>query len=115
MVLGALGLLCVLLLAVVLALSAERSQFSSTLTNCSSERDLLQTQLKTLQEKNTNISEYLFDWPTCMLPNTVGYMHVKTTDAFLFDFMVVCIICVYLFLSCDLDHPYFFVVVVVVR
>ncbi|XP_031416142.1 CD209 antigen-like protein E [Clupea harengus] len=50
-----LGLLCVLLLTVILVMSVERSHLNSTFSNLTSERDLLKTNLKTLQEENNKV------------------------------------------------------------
>ncbi|XP_048107134.1 asialoglycoprotein receptor 2-like isoform X2 [Alosa alosa] len=54
-------MLCVLLLTVVIILSVERLHLNSTCSNCTSERDLLQTNLKTLQKENTKVKSRLSD------------------------------------------------------
>ncbi|XP_041944586.1 CD209 antigen-like protein E [Alosa sapidissima] len=58
---GTLGMLCVLLLTVVIVLSVERLHLNSTCSNCPSERDLLQTNLKTLQKENTEVKSQISD------------------------------------------------------
>ena len=65
-----LGLLCVLLLTVILVMSVERSHLNSTFSNLTSERDLLKTNLKTLQEENNKVKSrnaYLGEF-------TIGYI-----------------------------------------